>query len=326
MVDRLKLAKSIVEDQLRNGTGIVGAFVAGSVARGEATQTSDIDVALVVDGEYDTAGRDNLDMWKQGIYIEFPLFPKQQYADVEKVLHNSVTATHVNDALILYDPEGFLTELQQRVRAVFMEPKWVGVRVGNAIDYSREAMSAWNEALEADDLAAVCEHAGMVMMRCVSACLLRIGVTPSGTRSLEQLGKNFGELKERLCDLEVATTMTPEDVVAANSVFVKCVPFLPPEMGCLAEYTVKKLEWMARNELHREAIHTLWVCIGRIVTICRKRNDVTVVEKALAVGREWLQAVGWVGETVLQEKLKMGKTILEEVEASAVDLLQARNT
>ncbi len=326
MVNRLELAKSIIEEQLRNRSGIVGAFVAGSVARGEATQASDIDVALVVDEEYDTAGRENLDMWRQGIYIEFPLFPKKQYADLEKVLRNSVTATHVNDALILYDPEGFLTELQKRVRAVFMEPKWVGVRVGNSIDYARQALSAWGDAFVAGDLGSVCEHAGTVMMGYVSACLLGIGVTPSGTRSLEQLGNDFGELKEKICDLEVATRMTPEDMTAANSIFLKCVPLVPPHMSHLAEDTVKKLAWMATHGLHREAMHTLWVCIGRIVTICRKRDDAAVVEGALAVGREWLRTVGWVGKTVLLDKLETGRAIFKEVVTSAADLLQARNT
>ncbi len=126
--------------------------------------------------------------------------------------------------------------------------------------------------------------------------------------------------------VDATTAITPEDVIAANSVFVKCVPFVPLQMCHLAEYTVKKLEWMARHGLHREAIHTLWVCIGRIGAICRQRDDTTVVEKAVAVGREWLRAVGWVGKSVLREKLKTGKVIIQEVEASAADLLQARNT
>lgn len=326
MADRLALAKSLVEEQLRSRVGIVGAFVAGSVARGEATETSDIDVALVIDERFDAAGRDNLDMWKQGIYIEFPLLPKEQYTDFEKVLHNAVKATHINDALIIYDPEGFLAELQNRVRAVFMEPKWVGIRVGNSIDYARKALTAWHDALEAEDLASVCEQASTVMTRCVSACLLRIGVTPSGTRSMEQLGKHFADLKERICDLEVAAMMTPDDVVAANSVFLKCMPLLPPGMDHLAAYTVKKLEWMARNGLHREAIHTLWVCVGRIVTICQQSDDPTVIEKVLTVGREWLDTVGWVGKSVLLAKLEMGKAIFKDIEASVAELLKARDT
>lgn len=57
------------------------------------------------------------------------MLPKERFADLEKVLRNPFTVTHMNDALILYDPTRFLAKMQNRVRAVFMEPKWLGIRV-----------------------------------------------------------------------------------------------------------------------------------------------------------------------------------------------------
>ena len=130
MADRVEMARKFVREQLQKRGDIIGAFVGGSVARGEETEHSDIDLALIVEGgEGKGYGRGGTDTWQDGVYVEAGFVPKERYDDLEKVLLNPITATHMNDALILYDPSGFLTRMQQEVRAVFMEPRWLDVRV-----------------------------------------------------------------------------------------------------------------------------------------------------------------------------------------------------
>ena len=46
MVNRLEMAKLFVQEQLEKRDDIVGAFVVGSVARGEDTEASDIDLRI----------------------------------------------------------------------------------------------------------------------------------------------------------------------------------------------------------------------------------------------------------------------------------------
>ena len=130
MADRVEMAKRFIQEQLQKRDDIIGALVMGSVARGEETEHSDIDLVLIVEGgEGKGYGRGGIDTWQDGVYIEAKLRPKESYDDLEKVLLNPFTATNMNDALILYDPSGFLTRIQEEVRAVFMEPKWLDVRV-----------------------------------------------------------------------------------------------------------------------------------------------------------------------------------------------------
>ena len=125
MIDRLEMAKQYVQEMLEKRDDIVGAFVVGSVARGDATETSDIDLGLIIDGlKSDEILRGGVDAWRDGVYIELGLEPKNHYDDVERVLQNPFAATHMKDALILHDPTGLFSGIQSEVRARFMEPSF----------------------------------------------------------------------------------------------------------------------------------------------------------------------------------------------------------
>ena len=53
MVDRIEIAKKFIQEQLQKRDDIIGALVVGSVARGEETELSDIDLDLIVEGDFD---------------------------------------------------------------------------------------------------------------------------------------------------------------------------------------------------------------------------------------------------------------------------------
>ena len=50
MVNRLEIAKQFVQEQLGKRDDIIGVIVAGSVARGEDIEGSDIDLGFIVKG------------------------------------------------------------------------------------------------------------------------------------------------------------------------------------------------------------------------------------------------------------------------------------
>ena len=124
MVDRLEMAQQYVQEMLEQRDDIVAAFVVGSVARGDATEASDIDLGLIVEGQAgEEPQRGGIDAWREGVYIEAALVPRRRYDDVENVLQHQFAATHMNDGLILYDPRGTFTRVQDGVRAAYMQPK-----------------------------------------------------------------------------------------------------------------------------------------------------------------------------------------------------------
>ena len=87
MIDHLAMARQFLDGQLTERDDIVAAYVYGSVARGEATESSDIDMAMIIDGEPDKAARGGgVDTWRGGTYIEASLHAKKGYEDLEALL------------------------------------------------------------------------------------------------------------------------------------------------------------------------------------------------------------------------------------------------
>src|SRR6188508_2111154 len=119
MVNRLALADHFIQAQLAKRGDILGAWVGGSTARGEATDFSDIDVSLVIAGDSGQrfAARSGVDGWQDGIYYDAGYRSAKDFADVETVMQNAFSATHMHDGVLRYDPTGHFTQLQQAVRA-----------------------------------------------------------------------------------------------------------------------------------------------------------------------------------------------------------------
>jgi predicted nucleotidyltransferase len=68
-MNRLDIAKQYLAELLGQRQDIVAAWLAGSVARGEETAVSDIDLVLMAAGT-GVVSRAGLDTWREGIYIE----------------------------------------------------------------------------------------------------------------------------------------------------------------------------------------------------------------------------------------------------------------
>lgn len=188
--NRLALADRFIQAQLAKRPDIIAAWVAGSTARGEESESSDIDVALVVAGDSgQTLGaRDGVDGWHEGIYHDAGYLPASNYADLETVMQNPFTATHMNHALIRYDATGHFTQLQQAVRAVYMQPPWLAKRLHYWLDIARTNVTALQEAITKADSLGISEHAFWTRFAFIALPLLHGGITPSSTRGLIQLG------------------------------------------------------------------------------------------------------------------------------------------
>ena len=331
MIGRLALAKQFISEKLERREDIVGAFVVGSVARGDATEASDIDLVLTVEGQAtDQLQRGGIDTWRDGVYIEAALAPKQRYDDAKKLLLDPIEATQVNDALILHDPTGFLTRVQQQVQAVFMDPRWLGIRVQAALRSLRQSMAGLREAVAAGDLLGVCEGEAWTSVWLTSVPLIRHGITPSSTRALLQLEEVWSELKERVCEWQGSTRLSREDVLALLPMVAQGLSLAEglseSQWGNLPAYMAKKAEWLARNGHHREALHLIWFLVGGLKEVVRASENAALVSTAHGMVRMWVQLVGWDGQEVLEEKVRMAESMVADVEALAADLPSDEDT
>ena len=321
MVDRIGIAKKFILEQIKKRDDMVGAIVTGSVSRGEEVESSDIDISLIVDGEIEGYQRGGVDTWQDGVYIDAITVSKENYADFEKVLQDPFRATHMNDGLIIYDPARFLTQIQKEVQAVFMEPKWVGIRVQYWLEKAQGNMSKLQESVSAGDSLGICVHGRGIRFGVTFAPLLRIGIAPNSLRALGQLGKTSGKLKERICEWDGSTKMSKDDVLGLLPVVSEGISLLDKsENGHLPEYALKKVEWLTKNGLHQEALHLMWIGMSLCAGLGRRHADPLLRSKATELVQSWLEGVGWEGQEVLEEKFKMAESIVGEVEALASDL------
>ena len=318
MADRIEIAHIFIEEQRQQRDDIIGAFVEGSVARGEDTESSDIDLGLVVEGAIQ---RTVIHAWRDGVLIDSAVQSKEAYTDLEKILQDPFKAIHINDALILYDPTGFLTRLQQEVRAVFMESRWLSKRLQFFLNHAQKGVVGLKKAIAAGDSLEICGNASLILGGVVTIPLLRMGITPSSTRALGQLGGISKALHERICALVGSNEKSVDDALALLAPFA--------EVGSLtehslwrdsSEYLIKKVDWMAKNGLHREAFHTMCFWSFFPFSGFGGSEKPQLQPEGYRLVQSWLEKVGWAGREALAAKLQLIEAIMEEMEALVVDL------
>lgn len=319
MVNRLELAKQFIQEVLSERDDVIAAMVVGSVARGEDTDGSDIDLPFIVKEDEGEVNR-SLAHWREGVFIESGVRTKDEYNDFDQVMRGG-HVTQIHDALVLYDPTGFFTELQKKVRAAYMEPKWLGIRVHQALNRAQEAMQRLLKVIAAEDHIGICCNGQAVIGGLIRVPLLREGITPSSTRSLLLLRKIQPDLTEKICDLQVSSSLSDDDVLALHSLLLEeAMPLVGPGMSKLWEYGLKKTVLLVDTEERRAALSLMWTGLGIAACGWRSHGDREVIAKATEVSNKWLQGVSWEGRKVLQGKVEVAKSLLMEIETFAVGL------
>lgn len=321
----IDIAKKFVQEKLSQRDDIAGAILVGSAARGDETPFSDIDVRVVVDSkDGNRLTRDGSDAWIDGIYVDVGIVAKHAYSNVAEILAHPITANNINDAIILHDPEGFLTKLQEQIRAVFMQPQWVGMRVKPHVEHLPDRIKALQDAMESNDPANICIHTGRIAFSFGLIPLFLHGVSPSSTRSLIQLGTVDERLKQQLSELEGTAEIDNDTVSQAISLLAKLTDIADTEKwGELPEYVVKKVEWMYRSGFPQAALHTAWFNCGFRIKDCLDANNHNAVGEMSELVKQWLNIMGWQGDEVLKRKLEIIISIWQETEASTARYIAA---
>lgn len=321
MENRLELADRFVQAQLAKRSDIIGAWVGGSTARGEATEGSDIDIALVIAGESGQSfgAREGVDGWQDGIYYDAVYLSASDFADLETVMQNAFWATHMNDGLLRYDPTGHFVQLQQAVRAVYMQPPWLAKRLHYWLEVARTYVAGLQEAIATDNALSLGVDAGWAAFAFFSLPLLRMGITPSSTRGLLQLGTIAPEIQAQIYEFEGSSTLNAASVLALEPLVREWLALVDREkQGYLLDYFVHKALWLAHQGQPQVAFSCMFVLSTIIGDDCRQ--DAAKVAQATALARRWLAAIHWAGRPVLEAKVALAQALLMQMETLATDL------
>jgi len=317
MVDLEAVARRFISVQMRERDDIIGAYVGGSAARGTATEVSDVDVTLVV--EEAGGHRVKIGGWEEGVFIDAGYKPREALASIDRVMDDHVGATILRDALIVHDPTGLLTDLQTEVRAVFMQPARVQARVNYGLEFAKRHVAELGEASAREDRLAICKHLWPVLWGAILVPLLRLGVAPSATRIMAQLGEINPALHDQFVKIEGSDRMEPRDVLVLVPAFSE-IALRASLWGRQAQYAVGKAKWMAERGQHREAFHVMCTWSLCAIDACRASEGDQAVPFLSEQARRWLQAMGWNGSEALAQRTRLIVSLMEEVERLASSL------
>jgi hypothetical protein len=105
---------------------------------------------------------------REGVFIDAALVPFEDYSDFDGLMKDGFRATYYRDSLIVYDPTGLLADVQGKLRAAFMQPKWVAVRVFPSLAQGRKGVKGLQDTVAAALPLGICAETGRV-----TAALLR---------------------------------------------------------------------------------------------------------------------------------------------------------
>lgn len=150
--ERLKEVKEIAQAEaseiIRRGGNVVSIFVYGSVARGDITNSSDIDMAIILDSDeksYHITSRN-------GVIISEEFHPKSDYIDVEKL------NARVYDGWIIYDPTDFLRCRKSEFMKIYFTPRLKSARISGRIQSAKIALARAVVALSHEDFESLPLH------------------------------------------------------------------------------------------------------------------------------------------------------------------------
>lgn len=314
MPNHYELAIQIVHEQLEKRKDAIGAIVCGSVARGEATDTSDIDVTIYIKDKKDENVRAAAG-WREGIFVETQIRTINELDSLEAIMGSVTTATRIRDALILHDSSGFLKKVQAEVRTVFMEHHWLGVRIKWALDYYRTSLEKLGTAIMIGDLFGICGNAMQIPHKASAVPLYIAGIAPSSTRHLFLLEPVSPSVLRKVMDFECSLNLGTEDVNVLHHICGSyCKMMDRKDFNGLPDYILWKAHNFYEHGQLREVIDLLWSIIG--MSYPKEENN---VEAATLVDK-WLSGVGWHESISLDEKLNIANQLLNEIEAMAEGL------
>ena len=289
----LDIAKDYLQELQHQRHDIVAAYVAGSVARGQATDLSDIDLEVIIAGEVDAAlGRGGIDGWRNGIYIDAMLMAQARFADLEVLLQDPMKSTQLWEAVILYDATGFLAQQQAAVRARFMEPQWLQARLTYWQTMMERALAALRDGITASDSLRICAGIGHFTFACASMPLVQAGVTPSSAQLVTQLAAVAPAIRARLIELMSATPVSAAEIIALEPFLLEAAPLLGVGWGQFSGFFVQKMMAMAKKGEPAAVLQALWLMMAVIADICLQTDDAAPQTKGTYLLQNWLQQVG----------------------------------
>jgi len=115
---------------------VLAIYLAGSIARGAATGSSDLDLCAIVEEPASSSRQPPIVI--SGRPVFYRLHPLRLYSDIEGLLTGSVVlSSQIVDAKALYDPKGVFAKIQRAVLRRYDDPFYLKARISLSLEAAR---------------------------------------------------------------------------------------------------------------------------------------------------------------------------------------------
>ncbi|MBS7609136.1 nucleotidyltransferase domain-containing protein [Candidatus Bathyarchaeota archaeon] len=136
--DLMCIAKEAAQRILELRGDVIALYLAGSVARGDATPTSDIDLGAII------SQREHSEVLKpplfiKGVQVSCRLIPRMRLMDIRRIwLEDPILPFQILESIRLYDPEDILLRFKQRLEAFFKDKHLFKERIKRCLGFAEE--------------------------------------------------------------------------------------------------------------------------------------------------------------------------------------------
>jgi predicted nucleotidyltransferase len=127
-------AKGIVASMVKEHNSIIAAYSCGSFARGDMVYGSDVDIGFITDG-YPSSNKVPPEVHREiidDVLFEWGFFSRDAY-DLKAILEDAGLTHDMVMAKIWFDPENYLSNLQNILRQNYTRPDLIRLRAENQL-------------------------------------------------------------------------------------------------------------------------------------------------------------------------------------------------
>jgi hypothetical protein len=303
VMSRIEIAEAFAREHIERNPNITGVIVCGSTARNDGVESSDIDIHILSSDDTDIK-RQGAAIWRDGVFIDAGYVSADRYSDPTDILKDPYLAGAIRYAVILFDRDGAFADVQKEVVDHFMEPKWLKLRLSSLVPSIERNHKQFAVAVKEDNEAEACRTSIFALWTICDALLVRHGISPSWVRGLQKLGKILPLERDQIIDIEGSSDMTPDQVSSLISLFQQSTgPALATQM---MQHVQNAVEWMIQSDLHREALHTLWIAVGLTLRMLMSSDEDDKQRQAQSLAHSWLAKINWRDEMLKSKKTQLG--------------------
>ena len=240
------LPRNMIADLVRkvktNYKEVVSIFLFGSIAEGTWTNSSDLDVEVIVDFAEGVDSRPAPFVLK-GVPIELHVHPRDRFEEAEEVAGTSGFGSHIMNSIIIYDPTDFFNSVKTRIAKIYFTTPFIQKRVHNCLNIARNYVRNAEKFLSEGKLEFVPASIHRAINSGIAMALFHVKKSnPTQRRCLDKLGSILTEPKEHdlylrivdLLNLNNATFDSASKAIAEGNKFHTIVfLYLKRKGGCL---------------------------------------------------------------------------------------------